>query len=209
MTFSVVARDPATGDLGVAVESKYLAVGAVVPYGRSDAGILATQFFANPMFAQVALGLLAERADPRAVLTTLLTGDPHRVRRQLVVMRADGEAAAFTGEACIDHAGSVQAPDVVCSGNTLASGDVLPLMLACYEASTEPFWYRLVSALAAGQAAGGDRNGQQSASLLVLRAGAGYGGYSDRMIDLRVDDHPEPIAELRRLADVWARSVIE
>lgn len=210
MTFSITARDPATGDLGIAVESKYLAVGAIVPYGRHDAGILATQFFAHPGFGPVALDLLAEGAAPDAAIGALLDGDPHRVRRQLVVLRTDGAAASYTGEACLDYAGAVAASGVVCCGNTLAGERVLTAMLDRYQQRTEePLWERLVAALAAGQDAGGDRNGQQSAALLVLRRGAGYGGYTDRMIDLRVDDHPAPITELTRLTDVWSRSVIE
>jgi uncharacterized Ntn-hydrolase superfamily protein len=210
MTFSITARDPNTGDIGIAVESKYLAVGSIVPHGRWDSGILATQFFANPNFSELALGLLAEGARPSAVVEALLEGDPHRVRRQLVVMRTDGQCATFTGEACLDVAGAIEGPDVVCCGNTLVGDDVLRRMSAAYEHNSDvPFWYRLLAALAEGQAAGGDRNGQQSAALLVLRPGAGYGGYTDRMIDLRVDDSPQPIHELTRLVDVWTRTVIE
>lgn len=210
MTFSICARDQATGDLGIAVESKYLAVGSIVPYGRWDAGIMATQFFANPAWAPTALALLAEGHDPAVIVNTLLDGDPHRVRRQLVILRADGAATTFTGEACLSFAGAVEGPGVVCCGNTLAGDQVLPLMLQEYEKGSDKlFWDRLVDALEAGQAAGGDRNGQQSASLLVLRAQAGYGGYTDRLIDLRVDDHAQPIAELRRLVGVWTKAVVE
>jgi uncharacterized Ntn-hydrolase superfamily protein len=210
MTFSVVAHDPTTGDLGIAVQSKYLAVGSIVGHGRSGAGVIATQFFANPALAATGLALLEEGRSPDDVIETMLNGDPHRVRRQFVVMATDGSASTFTGEACLDHAGAVQAEGVVCCGNTLASERVLVSMLEAYQhAGTEPFWTRLVGSLAAGQAAGGDVNGQQSASILVLRRQGGYGGYTDRMIDLRVDDSPFPITELARLIHVWAEAVVE
>lgn len=205
-----MAKDESTGDLGIAVASKYLAVGSIVPYGRADAGVVATQFFAHPGLAELALDLLAEGSDPAHVLDTILASDPHEVRRQFVAMRIDGKAASVTGEACLHFAGSVEAQGVVCSGNTLASSSVLDEMLSGYLIEPgEPFWSRLVRALECGQAAGGDRHGQQSASLLVIRADAGYGGYTDRLIDLRVDDHEYPLSELARLVDVWKMSVVE
>ncbi|HEX6911831.1 MAG TPA: DUF1028 domain-containing protein [Longimicrobium sp.] len=203
MTFCVAQRNPDTGDLGIAVASKYLAVGSIVPYARAEVGVVATQFFANPLFGPRGLDLLERGVAAAEVLNTLLADDEHRVRRQLVVMDAAGEVACVTGIACLSWAGHMHGSGYACSGNTLAGEEVVSACRDVLLRQEGELWDRLVQALAAGQAAGGDRSGQQSASLLVVRASGGYGGYTDRLIDLRVDDHSAPIAELERILGIW------
>ena len=198
-TFSIVARDPATGDLGVAVESKFLAVGAVVPWVRAGVGAIATQAWANVDYGPRGLALLAEGKSAREVVETLTGEDEGRARRQLGVVDAQGHAASYTGPECNDWAGGVEGDGFCCQGNILTGPEVVAAMAAAYRESDGTFANRLLSALEAGQAAGGDSRGQQSAAIFVAREGGGYGGGNDRYIDLRVDDHPRPIAELRRL----------
>ena len=201
-TFSIVARDPVTGDLGVAVESKFLAVGAVVPWVRAGVGAIATQAWANVDYGPRGLALLAEGKSAREVVETLTGEDEGRARRQLGVVDAQGHAASYTGPECNDWAGGVEGDGFCCQGNILTGPEVVAAMAAAYRESDGTFANRLLSALEAGQAAGGDSRGMQSAALLVVRAGGGYAGYNDRYIDLRVDDHPYPIAELRRILDL-------
>lgn len=199
-TFSIVAADPATDEVGVAVQSKFLAVGAVVSWARAGAGAVATQSFADVTFGPRGLDLLAAGQTPQQALESLLQGDANRAQRQVGLVSADGRAASFTGEECFEHAGSVIGPGFACQGNVLASEQVVPAMAAAFEASQgAPLPERLIEALRAGQQAGGDRRGQESACLLVAKPGGGYGGNHDRYIDLRVDDHPAPIEELARL----------
>ena len=198
-TFSIVARDPVTGDLGVAVESRFLAVGAVVPWVRAGVGAIATQAWANVDYGPRGLALLAEGKSAREVVETLTGEDEGRARRQLGVVDAQGHAASYTGPECNDWAGGVEGDGFCCQGNILTGPEVVAAMAAAYRESDGTFANRLLSALEAGQAAGGDSRGQQSAAIFVAREGGGYGGGNDRYIDLRVDDHPRPIAELRRL----------
>lgn len=198
-TFSIVARDPATGEIGVAVQSKFIAVGAVVPFARAGVGAVATQSFANTTFGPRGLDLLAEGIPAAEVLERLLAGDPERERRQVGVLGAKGEAATFTGKGCLPFAGGVTGKDFTCQGNILAGEAVVKGMARAFEEGKGDLADRMLAALEAGQKAGGDRRGMQSAALLVVREGWGYGGFNDRYRDLRVDDHPEPIAELRRI----------
>ena len=198
-TFSIVARDPESGDLGIAVESKFLAVGAVVPWARADVGAVATQAWANVTYGPRGLDLLAAGRPADEVVTELTGNDDGRTRRQVGVVDAQGRAASFTGEECNAWAGGVVGEGFCCQGNILVGPDVVDAMADGYRTTTGSFAHRLLSALEAGQAAGGDSRGQQSAAILVVRAGGGYGGGSDRYIDLRIDDHPQPIEELRRL----------
>jgi uncharacterized Ntn-hydrolase superfamily protein len=202
MTFCVVQKDVATGDLGIAVASKYLAVGSIVPYAKADVGVVATQFHANPTFGPKGLELLPNH-EVEHVIEVLLANDQDRVRRQLVVMDATGHAACYTGGGCMDWAGHRQGEGYSCSGNTLVSSEVLDACESELIRSQGDLPERLLRALDAGQAAGGDKSGQQSASLLVVRKDGGYRGCSDRMIDLRVDDHIKPIGELKRILSVW------
>jgi uncharacterized Ntn-hydrolase superfamily protein len=205
-TFSIVAADPATGQIGVAVQSKFPAVGAVVPAARAGVGGVATQALANLAWRDEALRLLAEGVTPDEVVKRLVAADPEAEDRQLAIVDAKGRAAAFTGKRCFDHASHVVGDGYTVQGNILVGRATLEAMARAYEAARtagKPLAERLLSALEAGQRAGGDRRGMESAALLVVKPGGGYIGSGDVWIDLRVDDHPRPIAELRRLyADV-------
>lgn len=198
-TFSIVARDPVTGDLGVAVQSKFLAVGAVVPWARAGVGAVATQAWANVTYGPRGLELLAAGYSADEVVARLTGEDPGRAERQVGIVDSQGRAVTFTGERCIPWAGGVVGEGFCCQGNILVGPEVVQAMADAYRSTSGTFAHRLVTALEAGQAAGGDSRGQQSAAILIVREGGGYGGGNDRYIDLRVDDHPQPIAELRRL----------
>jgi uncharacterized Ntn-hydrolase superfamily protein len=200
LTFSVVARDPATGDLGCAVQSKFLAVGAAVIYARAGVGAVATQALSNVSYGPRGLALLEAGAGAPPALDILLASDPLPERRQAGIVDASGRSAAHTGTGCTAWAGHVRGDGFACQGNMLVSRDTVDAMArVMLEETGTAFPERLVRCLAAGQSAGGDARGQQSAALLVVRERGGYGGLSDRLIDLRVDDHPEPIGELTRL----------
>jgi uncharacterized Ntn-hydrolase superfamily protein len=203
MTSSIVAADPAGGAVGVAVQSKFLAVGALVPWAEAGVGAVATQAFADVTLGPRGLAALRRGADPAAAIAELLEHDPLREQRQLGIVAADGRSASFTGSECFDHASSRTGPDFAAQGNILAGRSVVEgLAEAFIGSSSEPLPERLLRALEAAEVAGGDRRGRQSAALLVVRQGGGYGGNHDRWVDLRVDDHPRPIAELRRLLDL-------
>jgi uncharacterized Ntn-hydrolase superfamily protein len=200
MTWSIVARDPRTGAYGVAVTTCAFAVGARVPYGCGRVGAIATQSFVNPFFGVDGLQLLKEGRTAAETLAILVAADPGASNRQAHVVDRDGEAAVFTGADCVDWRGSLSATGVSVAGNMLAGPAVVDDSFAAYDASAgQPFAERLIGALDAGQAAGGDKRGRQSAALLV------YSGEDIAEIDLRVDDHPEPLVELRRLLGVYYR----
>jgi uncharacterized Ntn-hydrolase superfamily protein len=201
-TFSIVAWDPGTGDLGVAVQSKFLAVGAVVPWAKAGVGAVATQAWANTSFGPDGLALLAAGAPAQEALHCLVASDPGSAHRQVGIVDAQGQAATFTGSQCMHWAGGRTGPGYACQGNILVGEATVVAMAEAFEGTPGGLWDRLVVALAAGQASGGDSRGQQSAALLVVREGSGYAGRNDRFIDLRVDDHPAPIEELKRLLDL-------
>ena len=203
MTFSVVGRDPTTGDLGIAVQSKFLAVGAVVPWARADAGAIATQSWANTAYGPDGLNLLANGASAEEALARLTSGDADPSQRQVGIVDAQGRSATYTGPGCYPWAGGIAGPNFAAQGNILVGAETVAALAETFQSATGPLWHRLVAALAAGQRAGGDSRGQQSAALLVVRAKGGYGGFNDRLLDLRVDDHPQPIAELARLVDLF------
>jgi uncharacterized Ntn-hydrolase superfamily protein len=198
-TFSIVGYDPATGDLGIAVQSKFFAVGAVVPWARAGVGAVATQSYANTAYGPDGLRFLADGASAVAAVEQLTAADDDRALRQLGIVDAAGVAATFTGDACLPWAGGRVGEHYAAQGNILAGPEVVDAMAVTFESTPGDLGARLVAALAAGQAAGGDARGRQSAALLVVREGGGYGGANDRYVDLRVDDHPVPIRELRRL----------
>jgi uncharacterized Ntn-hydrolase superfamily protein len=203
VTFSIVAADPATGDVGVAVASKFLAVGAVVPFARAGAGAVATQSWADVTFGPRGLDLLAAGSGPDDALAALLDGDDGRETRQVGIVAADGRATTFSGTACMDWAGGRVGTAYAAQGNILAGPQVVDAMATGFEqAAGQPLARRLAAALRAGDQAGGDRRGRQSAALLVARPGGGYGGNHDRYLDLRVDEHPRPVEELGRLLDL-------
>jgi len=202
-TFSIVARDPKTKDLGVAVESKFVAVGSVVPWAQSGVGAVATQSYANPAYAPKALALMRRGIAPKDVVKRLVEKDKDAGQRQVGLVDARGRAAAFTGKECFDWAGHVVGKGYAIQGNILAGEDVIKSMARAYESTDGDLPVRLLAALSAGQRAGGDRRGQQSASLLIVREDGGYGGFNDRWVDVRVDDHPAPIEELIRIFNIY------
>lgn len=198
VTFSVVARSGSA--VGVAVASKFLAAGAVVPAAEAEVGALATQALANLAYRPQGLTLLRTGAEPAQVVAGLTAADPERAHRQLGVVGTAGDGATWTGAECLPWAGGVAGPGYAIQGNILTGPEVVSAMEAAWLDGAElPFAERLVATLAAGDAAGGDSRGRQSAALYVADRGAGYGGLSDTAYDLRVDDHPDPVAELRRL----------
>ncbi len=204
-TFSIVAADLEAGEVGCAVQSKYFSVGSVVPWARAGRGAVATQAAGVAAYGREALEELARGATPAEALERVLADDSGRETRQLGIVAADGRAAAFTGTACLDWAGHRVGPGFAVQGNILAGQAVIDEMARAFEEAVGPLVTRLVSALEAGQAAGGDKRGQQSSALVVERLGAGSESREgiDRVCDLRVADHPEPIAELRRLVGIW------
>ena len=200
MTYSIVAADPATGTVGVAVQSKFLAVGAIVPWAAADAGAVATQALADVTIGPRGLALLRQGRAPSDVVEAVLADDPLREQRQFGLVSAGGLSASFTGSECFDHASSIVGNGFAAQGNILAGRAVVEGLAAGFdETAGQPLADRLLRALERAQAAGGDRRGQQSAAVLVVREGGGYGGNHDRMVDLRSDDHEAPIGELRRL----------
>lgn len=201
-TFSIVAVDLATGECGVAVASKFLAVGAVVPWARAGIGAIATQAWANLSYGPNGLALLNDGAPADEVVRRLVEEDKDREHRQLGVVDRHGNAAAWTGKECFFWAGRRTGRGYTCQGNILASEAVVAAMADTFERTTGPLPERMVSALEAGQEQGGDSRGQQSAALYVVKAKSSYGGYLDRYIDLRADDHTAPIVELRKLLEL-------
>lgn len=200
-TFSIVATDGL--DWGVAVASKFLAVGSAVPAARAEVGAIATQAMANTGYKQLGLDLL-EAGRPASEVVEVLTGDDEgREHRQLGVVDRHGGAATYTGSKCFEWAGGRTGKGCACQGNILAGPAVVDSLLSVFEDSTGDLVDRLMASLAAGDLAGGDRRGRQSAAILVVRRHAGYGGFDDRMVDLRVEDHPQPIPELSRLLELW------
>lgn len=205
-TFSIVAADPTTGEVGCAVQSKYFAIGAVTPWVRAGVGAVATQAMGVvARNGERVLDALARNVDPAVALDQALADDADRELRQLGAVATDGRAAAFTGRSCVEWAGHLVEHGFAVQGNMLASADVLPAMRRAFVETAAPLPERMMAALEAGQAAGGDRRGQQSAALVVEQLGAAARSREgiDRTCDLRVDDHPEPIIELRRLLTVW------
>jgi len=198
-TFSIVAFDPDTDTLGVAVQSKFLAVGSIVPWARAGAGAVATQAMANFNYGPRGLDLMSRGRTAEETVQALISSDAEREHRQLGVVAARGRAATFTGGECFEWAGGVTGEHYAAQGNILIGPETVEAMAKTFEATAGDLAGRLLAALDAGQAAGGDSRGKQSAALLVVREGGGYGGDNDHVLDLRVDDHPEPIRELIRL----------
>jgi len=198
-TFSIVARDPHNGDLGIAVASKFLAVGSVVPWAQAGAGAVATQAAANVSYGPRGLELMKAGYSAEAALEALLADDPDREHRQVGLVDARGGAAAHTGAACFDWAGHTVGAGFAAQGNILAGSQVVQAIATAFSNQRGELAERLLAALQAGDTAGGDQRGRQSAALYVARAGGSYGGLLDRYIDLRVDDHAEPAKEIQRL----------
>lgn len=207
-TFSIVGYDPETGDLGVAVQSKFFAVGAAVPFARAGVGAVATQAMGNMSFGPRGLEMLELGVSPDVVVETLIGDDPDGERRQLGIVNDKGEAAAHTGSECMSWAGHRVGENYSVQGNILVSEETVEAMASAFESTDDILGEKLLRAIEAGQSAGGDSRGVQSAAILVVRENGGYGGWSDRYCDLRVDDHEAPIGELRRLFDMWKHDAL-
>ena len=202
-TFSIVAADPVAGECGVAVASKFLSAGAVVPWARGGVGAIATQSYANTSYGPTGLDLLANGVSPQAVIDRLTAADPDSAKRQVGIVDMNGGAATFTGRECFPWFGGLTGSHVAVQGNILVSEATITAMLRAFETTVGALAGRLLAALKAGDRAGGDRRGKQSAALLVVKPAGGYGGLNDRYLDLRVDDHPRPVDELERLTGLW------
>ena len=208
-TFSIAARDPETDAVGVAVQSKFIGVGAVVPFVSADAGAVATQSFANVAYGPDGLDLLREGHDASAVVEQLTEADDDAPSRQVGIVGTDGTTAAFTGEECHDHAGDRQGENYTVHGNILENAETLDAMAETFETGDGGFPERLIAALHAGNEAGGDKRGEQSAALYVAKPEGGYDGRNDRWIDVRVDDHERPIDELERVFKLYDVTLLE
>jgi len=198
-TYSIVACDLEQAEWGVAVQSKFLAVGSVVPWAEPEVGAVATQAYANPRYGPDGLALLQQGLSADEVVKRLTEADDGRDERQLGVVDAAGRGATFTGSGCHDWAGGRTGAGYAAQGNILVSGETVDALAETFESTGGSLAERLLASLAAAQAAGGDSRGQQSAALLIVKRDGGYAGLSDTVVDLRVDDHEAPIEEMRRL----------
>jgi uncharacterized Ntn-hydrolase superfamily protein len=198
-TYSIAACDRDAGQWGVATQSKFLAVGSVVPWAEPGVGAIATQAYANPRYGPEGLALLREGLSADEVVERLTSADDGRDNRQLGVVDGQGRAASFTGSECMDWAGGRTGSSYAAQGNILVSAETVDAIAETFEQSSGPLAERLIDCLDAAQAAGGDRRGQQSAALLVVEKDGGYAGLSDVVVELRVEDHERPLEELRRI----------
>ena len=201
-TFSIVAFAPSTKDLGIAVHSRYFSVGSVVPWAEAGVGAVATQSFVNVSYGPRGLQLLREGLTANEVIERLTSQDEARDYRQVGIVDSKGNVAVFTGKKCLKWAGSKIGKNYAALGNILAGEEVVSNMGKRFESMKDDLAGKLIAALEGGEEAGGDIRGRQSASLLVVRKGGGRGGYGDRYIDLRVEDHPNPVEELKRLLNL-------
>lgn len=199
MTFSIIGFDPETEELGIAVQSKFIGVGSVVPWAKAGVGAVATQSFANPAYGPNGLKLMKEGKTAQETIDLLVENDDDKALRQVGIMDANGNAATFTGEDCYDWAGGRIGTNCVAQGNILVSEATVDALVDTFESNTGSLAERLLEALDAGQEAGGDRRGKQSAAIYVVKEKGGYLKANDRFIDLRVDEHPDPIKELIRI----------
>jgi len=201
-TFSIVAADTAAGELGVAVASRFFAVGSVVPWARADVGAVATQSFCNTTFGWRGPDLMEQGLAPKEALDVLLRSDADPQHRQVGIVSADGRSVTYTGKKCISWAGGKSGQGYAIQGNILTGKKVVSDMEKTFLHTQGSLADRLYAAMLAGDKAGGDSRGRQSAAMLVVKKGAGYGGFTDRAIDIRVDDHPDPFGELGRLLGI-------
>jgi uncharacterized Ntn-hydrolase superfamily protein len=202
-TYSIVARDPKTGEMGVAVQSHWFSVGSIVSWGEAGVGVVATQSFVNPSFGQRGLEMLKQGMTAQEVVDLLIASDEGRDFRQLAIVDAKGNSAAYTGSKCIPEAGHIVGDNYCVQANLMLSNLVWSEMSKAFESSDGPLAERLIAALEAAQNVGGDIRGQQSAAILVVKAEATGKLWEDRYIDLRVEDHPEPVKEIKRLLKVF------
>lgn len=202
-TFSIVARDPQTGEMGVAVQSHWFSVGSLVAWGEAGVGVVATQSFVNPSYGQRGLELLKKGMTAQEVVNNLIASDEGRDVRQLAIVDSKGNSAAYTGSKCISEAGHIVGENYSVQANMMLNSTVWGAMSKAFENSSGPLAERLVSALEAAQKEGGDIRGKQSACLLVVKGNGSGNLWEDRLIDLRVEDNPEPIVEIKRLLKVY------
>lgn len=198
-TFSIVAYDPDDGAWGIAVASKFPAVGAVVPWAQVGAGAVATQSYANTTYGTRGLKMMRDGMSAQETLDSLIEADEERALRQVGLVDRQGKPATFTGEDCFEWAGGLTGDHFAIQGNILAGSEVVEAIADSYETSDEPFPERLHSALLAGDRAGGDRRGRQSAAIFIVKPEGGYAGFNDRWIDYRVDDDEDPVPEVGEL----------
>jgi uncharacterized Ntn-hydrolase superfamily protein len=208
-TFSIVARDPEQDAVGVAVQSKFVSVGSVVPFVSADAGAIATQSFANVAYGPDGLALLREGHTAAETVEALTEADDEAESRQVGVVGSDGSIAAFTGEECFDVAGDIQGEHYTVQGNILENHETLEAMAEAFEATDGGLPEKLLAALHAGNEAGGDSRGEQGAAMYVAKPEGGYDGGNDRWIDVRVDDHETPIDELERVFKIYDVTLLE
>jgi uncharacterized Ntn-hydrolase superfamily protein len=201
-TYSIIARDPLTGEMGAAVQSHWFSVGSIVTWAEAGVGVVATQSFTNPSFGPRGLELLRQGRDPDEVVREMIVADDGRDVRQLAVLGPVGRAVAYTGRRCIPRCGHLVGDGFSVQANTMVSDEVWPAMDRAFEDTEGPLAERMVAALEAAESAGGDLRGSQSASILVVRGRSTGQPWEDRVIDLRVEDHPRPVEELRRLLEV-------
>ena len=207
-TFSIVARDSVNGDLGIIVQSKFPAVGSIVPWAKANIGVIATQAWENVGYGPNGLDLLESCYCSSETLKILLDGDDGREHRQIGIVDTNGQAVAHTGTECIEWAGHIVGEGFTCHGNILAGEEVVVDMADAFENTEGDLIDKLFAGLSAGQAAGGDRRGMQSAAVLVVREKGGYEGGNDRYVDVRVDEHPSPIEELVRIFNIYDMTLL-
>ncbi len=207
MTFSIVATDGV--DVGVAVSSKFVAVGAFVPHAEAAVGAVATQCYANPKLGKVIISMIKQGLAAREAVERALSQDVEKELRQIGAVDIRGNAYGFTGRECPEYAGHVTGHGYVALGNILAGPQVVESMARAFESQRGELVDKLLAALEAGDRAGGDRRGKQSAAIIVLRPGGGYLGLTDVYVDIRVDDHPDPVAELRRIFKIWELTLLQ
>ena len=209
MTFSIVAYDPEKKEWGVAVQSKFIAVGSIVPFAKSGVGAIATQAWANTSYGPKGLALLEQGLTAEEVISMLTKKDEKREDRQVGIVDSFGNAASFTGSRCFDWAGHIVGENYSCQGNILVSEDTVLAMSQAYRETKGDLVLKLLAVLEEGQEAGGDSRGKQSAAILVVKEEGAYDGGTDRYVDVRVDDHEHPIKELRRIFELYNLSLLK
>jgi uncharacterized Ntn-hydrolase superfamily protein len=203
MTFSIVAHDPKKKEWGVAVQSKFVAVGSIVPFAKANVGAVATQALANTSYGPKGLELLKSGLNANEVLKQLLENDDLREERQVGIVDTKGNVASFTGKKCFDWAGHIVGKNFACQGNILASEKVVQGMAGAFEETSGDLVEKFFAALEMGQKYGGDRRGKESAAILIVKKEGAYDGGTDRYIDIRVDEHSEPIKELKKVFEIY------
>lgn len=208
MTFSIVAYEPINKEWGIAVQSKFVAVGAIVPFAKANVGGIATQAYANTSYGPEGLALLEKGLTAEETIKELIKDDEMREERQIGIVDSYGNTAAFTGKKCFDWAGHLVGKNFSCQGNILASEDVVKAMAEAFENTKNDLVDKFFAALEAGQKKGGDRRGRESAAILIVKEKGAYDGGTDRYINIRVDEHPRPIKELRKVFEVYDMCIL-